>query len=76
MKKSRGKIVTWRDKDNNKHVGIAYDNEQAAEFKQVKKAFVRHIDGDTYQPIKEMMSGKNIVGLYDAEKLTIIGFVD
>lgn len=74
MNKTRGKIVTFTTKEGQQQKAIAYNHEQAAEFSKVKKVFIRYID-DKFIPQKDE-KGKNIVGLKDADKLRVIGFVD
>lgn len=69
-----GKLVKWTNKDGQECLGIAYNKEQAPEFIKVKKVFVRHID-KSYQLLKDA-DGKRIVGLYAADKLNVIGYVD
>ena len=69
-----GKLVKWTNKDNQECLGIAYNSDQRPEFFNVKKIYVRHID-KSYQVLKDA-DGKRIVGLYAADKLTVIGHVD
>lgn len=73
-KKTPGRLVSFATKDGKLQKAIAYNHEQAAEFSNVKKVFIRYID-DNFNPQKDE-HGKNLVGLKDAEKLTVIGFVD
>ena len=74
MGKRTGKLVHFKDSNGVKVIAVAYDDEQSVEFSKVKKVFIRYLGGN-YLPLKDN-NGKNIVGLKDADKLTIFGFVD
>lgn len=73
-KGTKGVIVSFKTKEGTIQKAIAYNHEQAVEFTNVKKVFIRYV-GDDFKPMKDP-NGKNIVGLKDKELLTVIGFID
>lgn len=75
MGKRSGKLVSFKTSDGKIQKAIAYDDEQSAEYSKVKRVFVRYI-GDDFMPLRDKVDGQKIVGLKEADSLTIFGFVD
>lgn len=72
--KRPGSYVKYTDKAGKVQRGIAYNDEQSPEFKNVNRVFIRLID-DNFQP-KLDENGKKIIALKFSSEITVCGFVD
>lgn len=70
-----GRVLTWTNDKGEKKIGIARHAKQSKAFTDVHKIFVEYVD-ERYQPIRDPETGKKYVGLVQAWKVKLIGFID